>query len=58
MVANLAQDAIGADDNEITLLDDSGTHTLPRAPKPEVARQLVAHIATRYLSRGKSPQKK
>ena len=45
MVANLAQDAIGADDNEITLLDDSGTHTLPRAPKTVLARQLVAYIA-------------
>ena len=56
MVANLAQDAIGADDNEITLFDDSGTHTLPRAPKPVLARQLVAHIATLYHSRksGKS----
>ncbi len=48
MVANLAQDAIGADDNEITLLDDSGTQTLPRAPKAEIARQLVAHIANSY----------
>jgi phosphopantothenoylcysteine decarboxylase/phosphopantothenate--cysteine ligase len=45
MVANLAQDAIGADDNEITLLDDSGVHALPRAAKSAVARQLVAHIA-------------
>ncbi len=45
MVANLAQDAIGADDNEVTLLDDTGIHTLPRASKPEVARQLVAYIA-------------
>ena len=51
MVANLAQNAIGADDNEVTLLDDSGTHTLPRAPKPQIARQLVAHIAKRYRSR-------
>ncbi|MCE9640527.1 MAG: bifunctional phosphopantothenoylcysteine decarboxylase/phosphopantothenate--cysteine ligase CoaBC [Betaproteobacteria bacterium] len=51
MVANLAQDAIGADDNEVTLLDDIGTHTLPRASKPEIARQLVAHIAKRYKSR-------
>jgi phosphopantothenoylcysteine decarboxylase/phosphopantothenate--cysteine ligase len=50
MVANLAQDAIGADDNEITLLDDTGTHTLPRASKPEVARQLVAYIAKLYKS--------
>ena len=51
MVANLAQDAIGADDNEITLLDDSGTKILPRASKPEIARQLVAHIAKLYKSR-------
>ncbi len=50
MVANLAQDAIGADDNEITLLDDDGTHTLPRAPKTVLARQLVAHIAKLYKS--------
>src|SRR4030067_546646 len=27
MVANLAQDAIGADDNKVTLLDDSGIQT-------------------------------
>jgi phosphopantothenoylcysteine decarboxylase / phosphopantothenate---cysteine ligase len=51
MVANLAQDAIGADDNEITLLDDTGTHTLPRASKPEIARQLVAYVAKLYTSR-------
>jgi len=51
MVANLAQDAIGADDNEVTLIDDGGAHTLPRAPKPQIARQLVAHIAKRYRSR-------
>lgn len=53
MVANLAQEAIGADDNEITLLDDSGTHTLPRAPKSEVARQLVAYIATAQAKKKK-----
>ena len=51
MVANLAQDAIGADDNDVTLIDDGGAHTLPRAPKPQIARQLVAHIAKRYRSR-------
>jgi phosphopantothenoylcysteine decarboxylase / phosphopantothenate---cysteine ligase len=51
MVANLAQDAIGADDNEITLLDDGGIHTLPRAPKTVLARQLVAYIAKLYSSK-------
>ncbi|MBI3044214.1 MAG: bifunctional phosphopantothenoylcysteine decarboxylase/phosphopantothenate--cysteine ligase CoaBC [Betaproteobacteria bacterium] len=48
MVANLAQEAIGSDDNEVTLLDDRGTHKLPRAPKDVVARQLIAHIAKLY----------
>ncbi|HEY7744231.1 MAG TPA: bifunctional phosphopantothenoylcysteine decarboxylase/phosphopantothenate--cysteine ligase CoaBC [Burkholderiales bacterium] len=45
LAANLAQRAIGADDNEITLFDDAGVHPLPRASKEAVARQLVAHIA-------------
>ena len=45
LAANLAQRAIGADDNEITLFDDAGVHPLPRASKEVVARQLVSHIA-------------
>jgi len=48
MVANLAQEAIGSDENEVTLLDDRGTHKLPRAPKEAVARQLISHIAKLY----------
>lgn len=48
LAANLAQHAIGADDNEITLFDDEGPHTLPRAPKEVVARRLVEHIAKLY----------
>ena len=48
LAANLAQSAIGADDNEITLFDDEGAHRLPRAPKEIVARELVAHIAKLY----------
>jgi phosphopantothenoylcysteine decarboxylase/phosphopantothenate--cysteine ligase len=46
--ANLAQRAIGADDNELILFDDKGAHKIPRAPKEVVARQLVAHIAKLY----------
>ena len=53
MVANLAPDAIGSDENEVTLLDDRGTHRLPRAPKEAIARQLVAHIARLYGNRKK-----
>jgi phosphopantothenoylcysteine decarboxylase/phosphopantothenate--cysteine ligase len=48
LAANLAQHAIGADDNEITLFDDDGAHPLERAPKDVVARRLVAHIAALY----------
>ncbi|MBM3343324.1 MAG: bifunctional phosphopantothenoylcysteine decarboxylase/phosphopantothenate--cysteine ligase CoaBC [Betaproteobacteria bacterium] len=50
IVANLAQAAIGADDNEVMLLDDSGTRKLMRAPKEMVAKDIVAHIATLYHS--------
>ena len=53
MVGNLAQHAIGTDDNEVVLFDDAGMHKLPRAPKEQVARQLVAHIAKLYKSRKK-----
>lgn len=51
LAANLAQEALGRDDNALTLFDDSGEHVLPRAPKIVLARQLVAHIAT-MLDRG------
>lgn len=54
IVANLAQAAIGADDNEVMLLDDSGTHKLARAPKDAVARDIVAHIAALYQPAKKS----
>lgn len=53
MVANLAQEAIGADDNEVVLLDDTGRHHFPRAPKEIIARQLIAHIARLYGARKK-----
>jgi phosphopantothenoylcysteine decarboxylase/phosphopantothenate--cysteine ligase len=48
MVANLAQQAIGSDDNEVSLLDDAGTHRLARASKDVVARQIIEHIAKLY----------
>ena len=53
IVANLAQHAIGADDNEVMLLDNSGTHKLPRAPKEAVAKDIVAHIAKLFKSNKK-----
>jgi phosphopantothenoylcysteine decarboxylase/phosphopantothenate--cysteine ligase len=48
LAANLAQQAIGAEENEIILFDDAGPHPLPRAAKEVVARQLVQHIAKLY----------
>jgi phosphopantothenoylcysteine decarboxylase/phosphopantothenate--cysteine ligase len=53
MVANLAQEAIGADENEVTLLDDAGTHKLARASKDIVAQQIIARIAKLYGSKKK-----
>jgi phosphopantothenoylcysteine decarboxylase/phosphopantothenate--cysteine ligase len=51
LVANRAQDALGADENEVTLLDDSGAHPLPRMDKLLLARRLVAEIAARMGKR-------
>jgi phosphopantothenoylcysteine decarboxylase/phosphopantothenate--cysteine ligase len=47
LVANRAQDALGSDDNEVTLLDDRGAHALPRMNKALLARRLVEEIAKR-----------
>lgn len=45
LAANMAQQALGADDNDLTLFDERGEHPLGRAPKLELARRLVAHVA-------------
>jgi len=45
LAANIAQQALGAEDNEITLFDDDGEHALGRGSKLELARKLVAHVA-------------
>ncbi|WP_410498723.1 bifunctional phosphopantothenoylcysteine decarboxylase/phosphopantothenate--cysteine ligase CoaBC [Chitinibacter sp. S2-10] len=45
LVANLAQSAMGADDNEVILLDDHGQTRLESAPKIDIARRLITHIA-------------
>ena len=43
LAANLAQEAIGADDNELILFDDAGEHVLPRSDKLSQARALLNH---------------
>lgn len=45
LAANLAQDAIGNDDNELVLFDVDGEHVLPRAGKLTLARALLRHAA-------------
>ena len=51
LVANRAQDALGADDNEVTILDERGAHALPRMDKLALARRLCAEIAARLKPR-------
>ncbi|MDO9233643.1 MAG: bifunctional phosphopantothenoylcysteine decarboxylase/phosphopantothenate--cysteine ligase CoaBC [Methylotenera sp.] len=46
IVANLTTEAMGSDNNSVTLLDDQGAHTFPNSPKLTIARLLLAHIAT------------
>jgi len=50
LVANHAQSTFGADDNQVTLIDErgaAGAKRLPRMGKLELARALVAEIASR-----------
>jgi phosphopantothenoylcysteine decarboxylase/phosphopantothenate--cysteine ligase len=54
LAANLVQDAVGADHSELTLLDDEGTHRLPRASKAVLARQLIAHVAKLYRAKARN----
>ncbi|MDA8255091.1 MAG: bifunctional phosphopantothenoylcysteine decarboxylase/phosphopantothenate--cysteine ligase CoaBC [Betaproteobacteria bacterium] len=46
VVGNLVQDGLGGDTNAVTLFDAAGAHALPPADKSEVARGIVAHIAS------------
>ena len=47
IIANRAQDALGADDNELHLVDAAGVTSLPRENKLAQARRIVAEIAAR-----------
>jgi phosphopantothenoylcysteine decarboxylase/phosphopantothenate--cysteine ligase len=49
LAANLAQNAIGNDDNELVLFDESGPHALPRADKLTLARALMHHAFALYM---------
>ena len=47
LVGNLGPQTFGQDDNALLLVDAHGSRELPRAPKLELARGLVAEIALR-----------
>jgi phosphopantothenoylcysteine decarboxylase/phosphopantothenate--cysteine ligase len=51
LAANLVQSAIDADDNELVLFDDEGSHRLGRTSKLEQARMLMRHVAKLYQPR-------
>jgi phosphopantothenoylcysteine decarboxylase/phosphopantothenate--cysteine ligase len=51
LAANLVQSAIDAEDNELVLFDDEGSHRLARSPKLDQARMLIRHIAKLYRPR-------
>ena len=46
IVANLASEAMGSDENSVTMLDKNGAHPLERAPKSAIAKLLLAHVAS------------
>lgn len=47
LVGNIGPATFGQDDNALLLVDDQGHRELPRAPKADLGRQLVAEIARR-----------
>jgi phosphopantothenoylcysteine decarboxylase/phosphopantothenate--cysteine ligase len=54
IMANRAQEALGSDVNEVTLLDLTGHHALPQMPKLALARRLAAEIAQRLAAKSLS----
>ena len=47
IVGNIGPATFGRDDNTLLLVDDSGERELPSGSKQQLARLLVAEIATR-----------
>jgi len=47
LVGNIGPATFGADDNALLLVDEKGTRDMPRAPKLELARELISEIASR-----------
>ena len=45
IAANIATEALGADESTLTLLDNKGSHVLAKTSKLKLARGLLSHIA-------------
>jgi phosphopantothenoylcysteine decarboxylase/phosphopantothenate--cysteine ligase len=45
LVANLVSESMGMEEATITLLDDTGTHALPRADKMTLAHEILTHLS-------------
>ena len=45
IIANDVSIAMGQDQNQVTLIDDTGTHTMPTANKSEVAYFILQHLS-------------
>lgn len=52
IIANHAQQALGHDDNEVTIIDDSGQYPLVKANKSVIAEQIIDHVV-KLLNRKK-----
>ena len=44
IVANLVADGMGGDENLVTLIDDLGSHPLPKADKNIIAHEILHHV--------------
>jgi phosphopantothenoylcysteine decarboxylase/phosphopantothenate--cysteine ligase len=49
LVANLVSESMGQDENTVTLLDEDGSHPIPKASKTVVAEMLLQHVARMIL---------
>lgn len=44
IVANLVSDSMGQDESSVILLDNQGAHSLTKAPKNQVSREILHHM--------------
>jgi phosphopantothenoylcysteine decarboxylase/phosphopantothenate--cysteine ligase len=51
LVGNIGHETFGRDENELLLIDETGSRRLPRASKDSLAAELVAEIAARLPDR-------